>query len=257
MNLCLRFLAVATLMTTLAAAGAFGQSAGSYAGNFTGMTIIPTVICDPSSTTTNACSGATGSASASGSSSFLSGTIKQSGAANKSLLISGSLQTSLLTQTTVQSSNGSKSTSVAFGSIVVTPTVTDSSGVQRQVYPPSVVFNARLQSLTANLLGLGCTANLTTGAITCTSPEVIGLLLSTTSANSFNFLAPNLGEGVYTVTLNIQAQAQVCPTSNNAGQLCTGSIQPGTSAQVGVGVGSLGVTVVQTQTPFSSLDYSL
>jgi hypothetical protein len=239
---------VAALAVGLGATQAFAQSAGSFAGNFAGFTIIPTTTCTPDPNT--------GSCTGTANSSFLTAIVKQSGAASKSLEIQGSLQTSLLTQTTVNSSNGSKSTSTVSGDIVVTPTITDSSGKAFSVYPASVVYDARLQSLTANLLGLNCTADLTTGVVTCTSPETIGLLLSTTSAHTFNFLAPDLPEGVYTVTLNVLATAQVCPTDANPDQLCTGTIQPGTAVDVGVGAGSLGVLTVQTQTPFNSLTFS-
>src|SRR5262249_22326388 len=153
--------------------------------------------------------------------------------------IGGSLQTALFTATSATGGKGSQTAS-ATGSIVVTPTVIGPGGVNVPVFPPSVIFNERTQTLTANLSGCITTAG---PIITCTTPETIELILSTTSANSFQFIAQNAGAGVYTVKLNIGATAQANTTS----------IGFNSQAKVGVGVGSLTAQLVQVQTPFNSL----
>src|SRR4029077_13544906 len=81
------------------------------------------------------------------------------------------------------------------------------------------------------------------GVITCTSPQSIALLLSTTSAHSFNFLVHNLSSGVYQVQLEIGVQAIAS----------TNSIAAGSNVSVGVGAGSLVNLIVQAQTPFDTI----
>jgi len=231
--------AVAMLVTSLASAQAFAQSSGSFAGDFVGVDIIKTITC---------AAGDLDLSCTKGGAAFLGATIKMPSAKSKVLLIAASLQTGLLTSTSVTGGTG-RQTSTAMGSIVVTPTVTGPNGRPVRVFPPAVTFEERTQSLTANLSG--CITNLdpATGlpVITCTDPETIGLLLSTMSAHSFSFLAENVGSGVYTVTLNIGATAVASSTS-----LGTNS-----TVGVGVGVGSLAVQLVQAQTPFNSLCFDL
>jgi hypothetical protein len=112
-----------------------------------------------------------------------------------------------------------------------------------------VTFDERSQTLTANRSG--CLTNLdpTTGlpVVSWTEPETIGLILSTLSAHSFNFLAETVGSGVYTVKLNIGATATATSSS----------IAAKSQVGVGVGVGSLTVQLVQVQTPFNSLCFDL
>ena len=168
-----------------------------------------------------------------------------------------SLETSLLTATQVSSSGGNKST--AMGSIVVTPHVfqcpgNDCSGNSGPlvectsntatspcaVFPNQVTFNERQQTLSASLAGI-CT--IVNTVLTCTTPESIELVLSTTSAHSFSFLVHNLSTGVYQVQLQIGVTTVA--TSN--------SLQAGATAAVGVGAGSLMNLLVQAQTPFNNI----
>jgi len=239
MKKCVFVWAIAMLVTSLASARAFAQSSGSFAGDFVKMDIIPTITCAADDTDLTCTRG--GAA-------FLGATIKMPAAKGKVLLIAGSLQTNLLTST---SATGGKNTqtSTATGSIVVRPTVTGPNGQDVPVFPPAVTFEERTQQLTANLSG--CITNLdpATGLpmITCTTPETISLLLSTMSAHSINFLAQNVGSGIYTVKLNIGATA----TANST------SVGFNSKVNVGVGVGSLAVQLVQVQTPFNSLCFDL
>ncbi len=230
-------LAAVGLFVSLAASPAFAQSSGSFAGDFTSVNIIPTVVCQTTDTTLSCVKGGTA---------FLGATIKMPSASGKNLLIGGSLQTSLLTSTSATGGKGNQ-TSTATGSIVVTPTVTGPHGQAVPVFPPHVIFDEREQQLTANLSGCITNPGATGPVITCTTPETIALVLSTTSAHSFNFIAQNQGAGVYTVTLNIGVTANA--TSTSAGF--------NSNAVVAVGVGSLTAQIVQVQTPFNSLCFDL
>ena len=110
------------------------------------------------------------------------------------------------------------------------------------VTPNQVTFNQRVQTLQASLQGLNCTLD-STGVLTCTDPETIGLLLSTMSANGFNFLVQTPGQGVYQVQLGVALEASAT----------TNSLQAGAQATVGVGAGSLVEMLVQAQTPFDTI----
>lgn len=226
--------------TLFATGSAFAQSAGSFAGNFNGGAtyLVPLITCAVNSTT-NTCPN-------SSTTSVLTSTVKVSSSPNKSLLLMGSLETALYTDTQTSSKNGNKQTSSADASIIVTPTVTDANGNTYSVYPSSVTYDARLQTLSATFNGTDCTANLTTGVVTCTNPETVELLLSTMSAHTFNFLVPGLPEGTYTINLSVAAS-----TTGS-----TDSVDSGVNVQAGVRAGSLGVLTVQTQTPFDSLNFT-
>ncbi len=226
------FASVLALCLALTARG-YAQSPGSYAGDFQGsMNIVTTSVCSPTDT-----SCLTGNAKG-----LLAASIKVS--TGRSLAITGSLETALLTDTSVSSNNGNKSSSTASGSIVVTPVLKDSSGNPYPVYPNQVTYNSRTQTLTATL-GQACFQS-ATGVVTCTGSQTIDLLLSTMSANSYLFIAPNLPEGVYTLSFNINVTTAA--TSD--------TITSGATAQAAVYAGSLGMSIVQVQTPFNSLNYS-
>lgn len=253
---------VATSLTTLwtvtalqiGAGAAFAQSSGSGGGSFSNAYLIPTVVCSAGSfdTTTLTCDKTGGGAK------VLFGNIKTPSATNKNVLVMATLESSILTNTLVASKNGNNSTSSASAAVIVTPKVyqcpsNDCSGasgalvdittVGGTVTPDHVTFNQRTQTLSASLSGLNCTISATTGVLTCTDPETIGLLLSTMSANGFNFLVQTPGQGVYQVQLGIALEA----AAN------TNSLQAGAQATVGVGAGSLVEMIVQAQTPFDTL----
>lgn len=162
--------------------------------------------------------------------------------ANKSdLQILGSAQIGLLTQTEVASKGGTKDTSSAEATVKVRMLIDDTpsapcpaSGCPDGVaYPPAVTYNSRTQTLSANLAGLNCTADLTTGVITCGDPEIINLILDTTSAHAFAFVAPNLASGNHTVKLQIAACTATSKQSGSA------------SASVTMGPGTLTVEEVR------------
>jgi hypothetical protein len=155
---------------------------------------------------------------------------------------------SILTNTLTTSGGTGKNSASASGSIIVTMLV---DGVMAPVgcttgcpigvaYPPIVTYNQRTQTLNTTL-GNICTVTL--GVATCTSPQSIQLILSTTTANSFNFVVPGLPGGTHTITLRVAV-------STNA---TASSISAGAEATAAVGVGSLTAQVVKTQTPFDAI----
>ena len=216
------------------------QSAGSFAGDFVGggVQVIPTITC---------ATGAAGEPCVNNGSAFLGATIKLPGSRSKYLWISASLETALLTGTSVTGGTGSKQSATASGSIVVTPEVRAPSGLPVRVWPEYVTFDSRLQTLTANLSG--CLTNSVGGVpvVTCTDSEMVSLLLSTMSAHSYNFLVENWGTGTYTVKLHVAARAEASSSS----------IVASSRVAVGVRVGNLGISLVQVQTPFNSLCFDL
>jgi len=216
------------------------QSAGSFAGDFVGggVQVIPTITCS---------TGAAGEPCVNKGAAFLGATIKLPGSRSKYLWISASLETALLTGTSVTGGTGTKQSSTASGSIVVTPEVLAPSGLPVRVWPEYVTFDSRLQTLTANLSG--CLTNSVGGlpVVTCTDSESVSLLLSTMSAHSYNFLVENWGTGTYTVKLHVAARAEASSSS----------IVASSRVAVGVRVGNLGISLVQVQTPFNSLCFDL
>src|SRR5262249_2277156 len=110
---------IVAAVASLASTGALAQSAGSGGGSFSNAFLIPAIVCSvtANATTASSCSNQVGSAK------VLYGNIKVPSASNKNVVLMGSLETSILTNTTVASSNGTKSTSSAFGSIIVTPQI--------------------------------------------------------------------------------------------------------------------------------------
>lgn len=250
---------VATLL--LSGSAAFAQSGGSGGGSFSNAFLIPTVVCQVGSSILGS-NGFTSCGNNGGGPKILFADFKVSGSSNKNVMLLASLESSILTDTAVASCNqcgGGKngsSTSTAEAALVVTPLVYQclgggstpclvlSANPVGTIYPNHVTFNERQQTLTANLLGLGCTANTTSGVITCTSPETIELLLSTTSANSFNFIVAGLpGSGVYQAQLGLALETTAV----------VNSLQAGATATIGVGAGSLIDLDVNAETPFDTI----
>ena len=146
----------------------------------------------------------------------------------KDLLIGVSLQSGLYTDTKVKGKNGSSESAGAMGGVEVEILIDD-----QPVFPAKVVFAKRYQTLTAVLGGViescevSCTTNPDTLETTCSDiviaddcvvlDEEIGLILETTSANHFNFVAPNLAPGEHDVRVNVTAKssADVAGTDGN------------------------------------------
>lgn len=136
----------------------------------------------------------------------------------KDLLIGVSLQNGLYTDTTVKGKNGSQEVAGAEAGISVRVVIDDGA---ISAYPESVVFAKRVQELSATLGGVieSCTVNLVddnadgipdSGEFNViddcvVTDEEIGLMLSTTSANHFNFVAPDLPPGDHIIKVYAKA----------------------------------------------------
>ena len=117
---------------------------------------------------------------------ILTQTIKT--ANDKDLFIDVSLLSGLYTETNVKS-HGNKDTSGAAGAVLVAVFVDGDMAFPG--YP--IVFEGRVQVLTATLGGYFVDDVLT--------PEEIGLIIGTLSANSFNFIAQDLDSGMHEVVV--------------------------------------------------------
>lgn len=138
----------------------------------------------------------------------------------KDLLIGVSLQSAIYTNTKVKGKNGSAEEAEAMAGVMVEVLIDD-----QLVFPAKVVFSKRIQELTAVLggviescevtcdtdqLSLETTCNDITIADDCVvTDEEIGLILNTTSANHFNFVAPNLDPGEHDVKVKATALSSV------------------------------------------------
>jgi hypothetical protein len=130
----------------------------------------------------------------------------------------------------VKSKGGTTDTSSATANLRVRVLIDGQVGA---AFPSEVVYDKRVQTLSVNLGGFNCTADLTTGAVTCEDPEVIDLLLNTMAAHHFNFVVPNLTAGDHEVKVQVNLA-----TSTSAG---AGSA----TAMIEVGVGSVTVEEVR------------
>ena len=118
---------------------------------------------------------------------ILTQTIKT--ANDKDLFIDVSLLSGLYTETNVKSKGGTKDTSGAAGAVLVAVFVDGDMAFPG--YP--IVFEGRVQVLTATLGGYFVDDVLT--------PEEIGLIIGTLSANSFNFIVQDLDSGMHEVVV--------------------------------------------------------
>jgi hypothetical protein len=141
----------------------------------------------------------------------------------KELALGVSLQCGIVTDTTVKSVGGNQDTSAAQGRIKVRVKITQPDGTEVYAEPdngadldgtlldpgPGITYCDRYQKLAAKFAGLNCTADLVTGAVTCTDPEELQLILKTLTAHHFNFLHANAVPGVQKVEVQAMAQAAV------------------------------------------------
>lgn len=138
----------------------------------------------------------------------------------KDLIFDASLQCGLVTDTTVKSSGGNASSATARANISVRILVDAGMPNERVAVPSNsldankasaegVVYCDRIQTLAAKFAGLDCTADLTTGVVTCATDEELQLILKTMNAHSFNFALDDLGSGVHSVQVQARAQASV------------------------------------------------
>ena len=164
----------------------------------------------------------------------------------KDLVFDVAMQCGILTDTTVKSAGGDKSAATARANIAVRvlvddePAQPDGSIDATKEQAEGVVYCDRIQTLAARFAGLHCTADLTTGAVTCTDPEELQLILRSLNANAFNFAKTDVGVGVHTVVVQARAQASVNFDDDEAGGALAG-------AEAFAGAGSLLVEEVRLQ----------
>jgi hypothetical protein len=170
----------------------------------------------------------------------MTSTIKTSSIAD--LFVSPSLVTGLYTSTSVKgNATGSTSTAISAGKVEVRVLL---DGIAGQAFPDStgagVTFDARVQTLTANLgyIFTQCIAQGLTGCVL--TPEQISLALDTTSAHSFNFILLNVGTGMHTI--HVQARASSASSGTNGGVAISDALY---------GLGSLTVESVRLVNSFS------
>jgi hypothetical protein len=204
---------------------------------------------------------------------------------NKTFFVSPSVVTGLYTNTQVSgktSGTPSSQTATAVASVAVR-VLLDCAGCanpgQPQVqnvswamagYPDAgsgqpnqggsgIIFDARIQQLTATLgqaITSGCLTFTTTLSNTC-PPEVVNLILDTTSAHTFNFILPEVGAGQHTVTVQARLDAgDICYstkgyiTTCSTNQVVNSSLASSISAAL-FGLGSVTVIPVQLAPGFS------
>lgn len=230
-------LCAALAATALCAAGPAKAASSKFAAEVSNFTLVPEIVCSASDVQDNKCTTTNVDWET-----VLHTTIQTPN--QQDLLIGGSLQTGVGTETQVASKNGNKSSSSASATINVRVLIDGQSATQCSgtscpggvAYPYQVTYDARSQALSAQLLGLDCTAAQTAPyAVTCSSPEIIDLLIKTTAAHSFNFVAPNLTAGTHTVELQV-----------NIGESAkSDTLDALSKAYAEVGVGSLTVQQVK------------
>src|SRR5262245_1362313 len=122
----------------------------------------------------------------------------------KELAIGVSLQCGLVTDTTVRSKGGELDAAAAQSRIKVRVKITRPDGIAVLAEPDNgadlddvllakeggLTYCDRFQKLAARFSGLGCTVD-AAGAVTCTDPEELQLILKTLAAHHFEFLYAN------------------------------------------------------------------
>lgn len=150
-------------------------------------------------------------------------------AQQKDLFIDSALQCGIVTDTTVKSLNGSLDSAEARATVRVRVKITDGNGNVSYAQPSTsidanqestgvnggVVYCDRIQTLAAKFNGLNCTADLTTGAVTCADPEQLQLILKTMNASSFNFVAADMVSGMNTIEVQARSTAATGATGTN------------------------------------------
>jgi hypothetical protein len=155
----------------------------------------------------------------------------------KELLIGVSAEIGLVTDTSVKGKNGGAARAVADGEAFVTVfAIPQDGGDSVKAAPGRIMLSKRVQEMDATLGGViqscqvTCGVDANTGVIVCddviiaedcvVTDEEIGLLQETTAAHHFNFLLPDMNQGVYDIkavfTTGARAEVDIC----DAGEPC-------------------------------------
>jgi len=145
---------------------------------------------------------------------------------SSSYLVNTSLVTGLLTNTTVTSNGGNKSSASASGSVevgVVLDGNFDSNGRYlgggTYAYPGLLSFDTRTQTLTATLGQALTGCSIVSGIVTCTglTDQQIQLVLDTSAAHSFQFILPNVGVAPSSAPHRVDIVARVSSSTVSSG----------------------------------------
>lgn len=150
---------------------------------------------------------------------------------DKELLVGVSAEIGLVTDTSVKGKNGGAAKAIADAEGFVTVfAVPRNGGPSIQAAPGTIILSKRFQELDTTLGGViqscqvSCAEDAITGDIVCddiviaedclVTDEEIGLLQRTTAAHHFNFVLPNMDQGVYDIkavfTTGARAEIDIC-----------------------------------------------
>jgi hypothetical protein len=191
---------------------------------------------------------------------------------NKTLFVSPALVTGLYTNTLVVGGSGSTETATAVGSVGVRvlldctncatagqpqgPAANFAMAGQPDKGGSGIVYDARIQQLTGALGNAITNSCLTPTGNTCTQ-EQMDLILSTTSAHTFDFILPQVGAGTHSVTIQARLDTgNVCYNDNGTYTSCSttdvvNSAEASSVSAALFGLGSETVMPVQLAPGFS------
>jgi hypothetical protein len=149
---------------------------------------------------------------------------------DKELLIGVSAEIGLVTDTSVKGKNGGAAKAIADGEAFVTVfAVPQDGGNSVEAAPGQIMLSKRVQELDATLGGVIQSCEVTCvedeiAGIVCddiviaedcvVTDEEIGLLQDTTAAHHFNFVLPNMNQGVYDIkavfSTGARAEVDIC-----------------------------------------------
>lgn len=173
-----RFAAVLASTVLFTVAG-FAQSSGSFSAN------VATTQCTMSQTNGGLSGGL-------GQKGLLTTTVQTPNSSQTALLIRPSLVTGLYTDTKL---SGTQTSATSLANVTVYVTLDGSPVAPATTANPGVIFDSRLQQLNSNLTT--AISMLSSGTISA----YLELILSTLSAHSFDFVAPNVGGGAHTISV--------------------------------------------------------
>jgi hypothetical protein len=171
---------------------------------------------------------------------------------SQSIFVSPSLVTGLYTQTRTKTTTGSTSTAQAMGGVYMRAVLIPANGGAPIVGAPinqcgllnpaplgcvqvggnwGVELDTRIQTLSQSLSECTVIVGDLTG--TCSFTSIIDFVLHTTSAHTFNFIFPNVGQGTYTIRI----QAAVASSAN---------ILAGSGTAIGAAAFGLGSMVAES-----------
>lgn len=170
---------------------------------------------------------------------------------DKELMIGVSAEIGLVTYGAVKGKDGGSATATAGSEAYVTVwAVPRDGGKSIQAEPGQVMLSKRVQALNATLGGViqscdvACTTDLSSGETTCddidiatdclVTDEQIGLLQDTTAAHHFNFLLPDMNQGVYDIkavfTTGARAEVDICEEGEDCSFDAEGTVSASATA---------------------------